>query len=113
MRQGETMTEDHASGMLTVAETARYLRRSTEQVRRYLREGVLPGRRLGGQWFVDRGDVESFLARRREGPDFLRRLAASDPDPLGAVIAIGGSGGGDVAAGRSAYLASLAGDRRG
>jgi excisionase family DNA binding protein len=102
-----------AGGLMTVAETAKLLRRSTEQVRRYLREGDLPGRRLGGQWFVDRGDAETFARQRREGTEFLRRLAASDPDPLREVIAIGGSGGGDIASGRSQYLHSLAGDALG
>jgi excisionase family DNA binding protein len=97
-------------GLITVAETAKLLGRSTEQVRRYLREGELPGRRLGGQWFIDRVDAEVFLLRRRDGSEFERRLADSDPDPLRDVIAIGGSGGGDIAAGRSHYLRSLAGE---
>lgn len=99
---------DLAGGLLTVAETARLLRRSTEQVRRYLREGELPGRRLGGQWFVDREDAEAFARQRRDGTEFLRRLAASDPDPLREVIAIGGSGGSDIGAGRLRYMRSLA-----
>lgn len=87
---------------LTVAETARLLRRSTEQVRRYLREGVLPGRRVGGQWFIERQDAEEFLTRQRAGSELLRRLAASDPDPLAGAIAVGGSGGSDVASRRAA-----------
>ena len=49
--------EHDAGALLTVAETAKLLQRSTEQVRRYLREGSLPGRRLGGQWFVFRADA--------------------------------------------------------
>src|SRR5687768_15893062 len=97
-------------GLITVAETAKLLGRSKEQVRRYLREGELPGRRLGGQWFIDRADAEAFLLRRRDGSDFERRLTYSDSDPLRDVIAIGGSGGGDIAAGRSHYLRSLAGE---
>jgi excisionase family DNA binding protein len=40
-------------GMITVAEAARRLGRSLEQVRRYLREGKLKGQRVGGQWFVE------------------------------------------------------------
>ena len=100
----------HVGDLISVAETAKLLGRSTEQVRRYLREGELPGRRLGGQWFIDRADAEAFLLRRRDGSDFERRLACSDPDPLRDVIAIGGSGGGDIADGRFQYLRSLAGD---
>ncbi|MGH9203259.1 MAG: helix-turn-helix domain-containing protein [Vicinamibacterales bacterium] len=40
-------------GYVTVAEAARQLGRSIEQVRRYLREGRLPGRRIGQQWFIE------------------------------------------------------------
>ena len=98
--------------LMTVTDTAKLLGRSTEQVRRYLREGDLPGRRLGGQWFVDRGDAETFARQRRDGTDFLRHLASSDPDPLRDAIAIGGSGGGDIAEGRSEYLRSLREDTR-
>ena len=102
-----------ADGLLTVAETAKLLKRSTEQVRRYLREGDLPGRRLGGQWFVDRDDAEAFERQRRDGTEFLRRLATSDPDPLREVIAVGGSGGADIAGGRYQYFRSITGDARG
>ena len=44
-----------------------------------------------------------------EGSEFERRLTLSDSDPLRDAIAVGGSGG-DIAAGRSRYLRSLAGD---
>jgi excisionase family DNA binding protein len=97
------------SEFLTVAETARALQRSTEQVRRYLREGTLPGQRLGGQWFIAHADVESFKLSIA-APSFLRRLTASDPDPLGGVIGIGASGGADIASGRTAYLRAFAKD---
>ncbi len=49
MDNNSTAPED----MLTVSEAARRLGRSIEQVRRYLREGKLPGRRIGQQWFID------------------------------------------------------------
>ena len=39
-------------GFITVPEAAQRLSRSTEQVRRYLREGKLAGRRIGNQWFI-------------------------------------------------------------
>lgn len=101
------MAED-AVGLLTVAETARLLQRSTEQVRRYLREGSLPGRRLGGQWFVHSSDAEAFLRQRHESPDLFNRLQSGDPDPLAGAVAIGGSGGAEIAAGKIAYVRSLA-----
>lgn len=44
-------------GMITVAEAARRLGRSLEQVRRYLREGKLRGQRIGGQWFVEEASL--------------------------------------------------------
>lgn len=52
-------------GMVTVAEAARRLKRSQEQVRRNLRDGKLKGQRLGNQWFVDetcltKGEVKEF-----------------------------------------------------
>jgi len=40
-------------GMITVAQAARRLGRSLEQVRRYLREGKLKGERIGQQWFIE------------------------------------------------------------
>src|SRR5215204_3547926 len=100
---------EQMGGLITVADTAKLLGRSTEQVRRYLREGELPGRRLGGQWFIDRADAEAFLLRRRDGSEFERRLTCGDSDPLRDVIANGGSGGADIASGRSRYPGSLVG----
>ena len=57
------MPEDVA-GYVTVQEAAQKLDRSTEQVRRYLREGKLDGRRIGGQWFIRE---EAVLYRTRPG----------------------------------------------
>jgi excisionase family DNA binding protein len=51
-------------GLLTVHEAAKRLNRSTEQVRRYLREGKLKGQRIGNQWFVE----ESTLSACTAGP---------------------------------------------
>jgi excisionase family DNA binding protein len=44
-------------GMITVAQAAKRLGRSLEQVRRYLREGKLKGQRIGGQWFVEEASL--------------------------------------------------------
>lgn len=49
-------------GMLAVKEVARRLGRSQEQVRRYLREGKLAGRRIGNQWFVDVSHLRQIVA---------------------------------------------------
>ncbi len=58
---------EELEGYITVPEAANKIQRSTEQVRRYLREGKLEGRRIGGQWFIResavaymvRGEVET------------------------------------------------------
>lgn len=46
-------------GMITVAEAAKRMNRSIEQVRRKLREGKLKGQRIGNQWFVEEDGVQS------------------------------------------------------
>ena len=43
---------EELEGYLTVNDVAQRLGRSTEQIRRYLREGKLAGRRIGKQWFI-------------------------------------------------------------
>ena len=69
---------DSSTGMLTIKEVAVEFDRSIEQVRRYVREGKLPARKMGMQWFVDPGDVEEFRAGRR-GRD------SEEADQLGAL----------------------------
>jgi excisionase family DNA binding protein len=95
------------SARLTVADAARILDRSTEQVRRYLREGVLPGERIGNQWFIDQRDLDQMLEARQRGEGLADTISAGERDPLGAVVGIGGSGGGEIALGAAAYLQAL------
>ena len=95
------------SARLTVADAARILGRSTEQVRRYLREGVLPGERIGNQWFIAEFDLQHMLEARQRGAGLAEILGAGDRDPLGSVIGIGSSGGGEIALGATAYLQAL------
>ena len=52
-------------GYVTVTEAAHRLRRSIEQVRRYLREGKLTGRRIGQQWFIEEAALASWYPGRR------------------------------------------------
>ena len=92
--------------LVTVGEAARRLERSTEQVRRYLREGRLKGRRVGGQWFIEGAALRAFHGQLREQQSFLERVKPAAPeryDPLGAVIGIGRGGGSNVAEGKDAY----------
>jgi excisionase family DNA binding protein len=89
---------------LSVAEAARYLDRSTEQVRRYLREQRLKGRRIGGQWFIKQSDLQHFREALREQHSFLERLRpAAELNPLESVIGIGAGGGSNIGDGKDAY----------
>lgn len=95
--------------LISVAEAARTLSRSTEQVRRYLREGRLPGRRVGGQWFIERAAVESFGTTNTAEDRFIKKLRpASRMRPLDDVIGIGEGPGSDISTGKHNYrLSSL------
>ncbi len=59
--------------MITVAEAARRLGRSIEQVRRYLREGKLRGQRIGQQWFIEETSLGQG-PRYRAGEPRVRRI---------------------------------------
>jgi excisionase family DNA binding protein len=61
-------------GMITVAEAARRLNRSTEQVRRYLREGKLRGQRIGNQWFVEERTLEASPDKPLVPPELVERI---------------------------------------
>jgi hypothetical protein len=90
--------------LLTVTDAAIRLDRSTEQVRRYLREGRLTGRRIGGQWFIEQSALAAFGKSLREEPTFLDRIPlAASSNPLGKIIGIGAGGGSDLSDGKDAY----------
>jgi len=90
--------------LLTVTDAAVRLERSTEQVRRYLREGRLDGRHIGGQWFIEQGALNAFGQAMREEPGFLERIPlAMQSDPLGNIIGIGAGGGSNLSEGKDAY----------
>ena len=69
-RQGRERAEQE----LTVSEAATYLGRSTEQVRRYLRDGALAGYRVGQQWFVPPTALAAFKASRVETPAMKQKM---------------------------------------
>ena len=68
---------------LTVNEAARRLGRSIEQVRRYLREGRLPGQRIGGQWFIEEAALATWRPERRG----IGRVGARTGARLGEAVA--------------------------
>jgi excisionase family DNA binding protein len=61
-------------GLLTVHEAAKRLNRSTEQVRRYLREGKLKGQRIGNQWFVEESSLETPLPGKLIPRELIEQL---------------------------------------
>jgi excisionase family DNA binding protein len=98
----EVRVEDQ--GLLTVADAAARLGRSTEQVRRYLREKRLHGRRIGGQWFIAQSELDAFSERQRERHGFLDKIRpASELDPFAGLLGIGRGGGSNIAEGKEAY----------
>ena len=101
---------DHSDSnrdLISVAETATLLKRSTEQVRRYLREGRLPGRRMGGQWFVERAAVDAFGNTRRKEDQFTHGIKpAARTRPLDDVIGIGDGPGSNISNGKFDYRAA-------
>lgn len=91
--------------LLTVAQAARALERSTEQVRRYLRENRLTGQRIGGQWFIDRADLKAFSDTAREKRSFLTSLGtARTLRPLDSVIGITQGTGSEISQGKREFL---------
>lgn len=87
-----------------VNEAARILGRSTEQVRRYLREGRLHGTRIGGQWFISRAELEGFNRSLHEPKAFLQQLSlAAESDPLRDAIGVGSGGNSNIGRGKAAY----------
>lgn len=48
--------------MLTVPEVARRVGRNPETVRRWIREGKLPARKVGTQHVIEEADLEAFRA---------------------------------------------------
>ena len=61
-------------GMISVAEAAKRLNRSIEQVRRNLREGKLKGQRVGNQWFVDEKCLTESQRQPLVDPRLLERI---------------------------------------
>jgi len=50
-------------------EVAKVIRMTRTQVVRHIRNGVLPGRKVGGRWRVLESDLLSFLSERSPGGD--------------------------------------------
>ncbi len=76
--------------MLTVPEAARRVGRNPETVRRWIREGKLPARKIGTQHVIEEGDLEPLLDASNVGaPSPAKGVRRSRPSTLAALIADG------------------------
>ena len=67
------------TGTITVAEAAKRLKKSIEQVRRDLRDGKLKGQRIGNQWFVDE---EALTKKQKPAEPLILRETLARIDEL-------------------------------
>ncbi|MGE5415887.1 MAG: helix-turn-helix domain-containing protein [Acidobacteriota bacterium] len=49
--------------LLTVEETAQYLKMNPEVIRRWLREKRLPGIKIGKEWRIAKEDIDAMLKK--------------------------------------------------
>lgn len=51
--------------LLTVEETAKYLKMSPQVIRRWLREKKLPGVKIGKEWRIDKQAIDDMLKQNK------------------------------------------------
>ena len=91
--------------LLTVSETAEYLKVSTVTVRRYIKSKRLPAVRVGRNIRVRREDLE-LLPEADAGQDILGPPYFDETDPLWSIVGMFSSDGpGDVSSNKHEYLA--------
>jgi excisionase family DNA binding protein len=61
-------------GLLTVYETAERLEVSHAQVTRYVKQGLLPAKRIGQTILIDEADVDQFERPKRGNPNFREKV---------------------------------------
>lgn len=52
--------------LLTVEEVAANLKISPKIIRKWLRDGIMPGVKLGRVWRIDEKDLEEFIQRSKK-----------------------------------------------
>ncbi len=76
--------------MLTVPEAARRAGRNPETVRRWIREGKLPARKIGTQHVIEEIDLERFVdASQTRAPRAVGASRPPEPTTLATLIATG------------------------
>lgn len=53
--------------LLTISESAKRLNIAERTLRKWLREGILPGAKMGRIWRVDEKDLEEFIQKAKKG----------------------------------------------
>jgi len=67
--------------MLTVPQVARRLGRSPETVRRWIRSGRLPAKKIGTQHMIEEDDIVGIAPDTLPLPAFLQRTSTGEPMP--------------------------------
>lgn len=69
-------------GLLTVEETAGYLRVTKGTVWRWCRAGKLPATKIGHQWRIRRGELEEMISPSLPASDGAKASDAAAASPL-------------------------------
>lgn len=67
--------------MLTVPEAARLSGKNPETVRRWIRSGKLPAKKVGTQYVIDYDDLTEMWAERLPLPDEWKKTSTGEPMP--------------------------------
>ena len=68
--------------VLTVPEAARRVARNPETIRRWVRSGQLPARRIGTQHVIEEADLRALVGGRAlTQPAWLKRTSTGEPMP--------------------------------
>jgi excisionase family DNA binding protein len=68
--------------MLTVPEAARRAAKNPETIRRWVRSGQLPARKVGTQHVIEEADLAALLKdASRHRPAWLKRTSTGEPMP--------------------------------
>lgn len=60
----EEPNTSQVEGVMTIQEVSAYLRLGQSTIYKLVKEGELPGRKVGGQWRFSRKKLEEWLERR-------------------------------------------------
>ena len=78
------MSGGESDPVMTVSEVAAYLKIAESTVYRLVKEGRLPGRKVGGAWRFSRQELEKWLVQPTGAEELsgLDKEAGAESDPL-------------------------------